>query len=166
MSTVAEQLREAREAQQLTVHQVAEITKMRTDHVRALEEGNYNVFSAPVYIRGSVRTYAALLKLPVPKIMEALDGELSKTDKHNNHPPLTNQPRNAVDWVMYQLSRVNWRIVLPVLILVVVLVGGYWTVRLWQNHKSKDPLSNLGPGVYKAPARSGGETLPLPPARR
>ena len=166
MSTVAEQFREAREAQQLTVHQVAEITKMRTDHVRALEEGNYNVFSAPVYIRGSVRTYAALLKLEVPKIMEALDGELSKTDKHHNHPPLTDQPCGAVDWVMFQLSRVNWRIALPALILAVVLVGGYWTVRLWQNHKTKDPLIDLGPGVYKAPARSGGETLPLPPSRR
>ena len=166
MSTVAEQLREAREAQKLTVHQVAEITKMRTDHVRALEEGNYNVFPAPIYIRGSVRTYAALLKLEIPQIMEALDGELSKTEKHNNHPPLTNQPRSAVDWVMYQLSRVNWRIVLPALIVGVLLLGGYWTIRLWQNHKAKDPLSNLGPGIYKAPARSGRETLPLPPARR
>ena len=56
MSTVAEQLREAREAQNLTVYQVAEITKIRTDHIRALDEGNYDVFSAPVYIRGSVRS--------------------------------------------------------------------------------------------------------------
>ena len=48
MSTVAEQLRQAREARNLTVQQVAEITKIRTDHVRAVEEGNYDVFSAPV----------------------------------------------------------------------------------------------------------------------
>ena len=36
MPTVAEQLRTAREAQGLTVYQVAEITKIRTDHIRAL----------------------------------------------------------------------------------------------------------------------------------
>src|SRR5256885_16408736 len=62
MSTVAEQLRQAREAQNLTVHQIAEITKIRTDHIRALEEGNYNVISAPVYIRGFIRSYATILQ--------------------------------------------------------------------------------------------------------
>ncbi len=36
MSTVAEQLRAGREARMLTVEQVAELTKIRTDHIRAL----------------------------------------------------------------------------------------------------------------------------------
>ena len=45
MSTVAEQLRVAREARKLTIQQVADATKIRTDHIRALEEGNFNVFS-------------------------------------------------------------------------------------------------------------------------
>ena len=45
MSTVAEQLRQAREAQKLTIQELAEITKIRSDHIRALEEGNFNVFS-------------------------------------------------------------------------------------------------------------------------
>jgi len=66
MSTVAEQLRQAREARHLTVQQAAEITKIRTDHLRALEEGNFEVFSAPVYIRGFVRSYSTLLKMEVP----------------------------------------------------------------------------------------------------
>src|SRR5258705_11311017 len=39
MATVAEQLRRAREAQNLNVYQVAEITKIKTDHIRALESG-------------------------------------------------------------------------------------------------------------------------------
>ena len=58
MASVAEQLRAAREAKNLTVSQVAETTKIRGDHIRALEEGNYNVFVAPVYSRGFIRTYA------------------------------------------------------------------------------------------------------------
>src|SRR5436305_15056038 len=58
MLTVADQLRTAREAKNLTVYQIADLTKIRTDHIRALDEGNYDVFSAPVYIRGSVRAYA------------------------------------------------------------------------------------------------------------
>src|SRR5689334_9704940 len=109
MSTVAEKLRQAREAQKITVHQVAEITKIRTDHIRALEEGNFNVFSAPVYIRGFVRTYATLLKLDVPQTMSALDAELGRTEKFSEPPPLTDQPKTMVDFAMLQLSKVDWR---------------------------------------------------------
>ena len=78
MPTVAEQLRAGREAENLTIPQVAEATKIRTDHIRALEEGNFNMFSAPVYIRGFVRNYATQLKLDVPQIMAALDAELGR----------------------------------------------------------------------------------------
>ena len=74
MPTVAEQLRTSREAQGLTVYQVAEVTKIRTDHVRALEEGKFEAFAAPVYVRGFVRTYATLLKLDVPGMMSQLEG--------------------------------------------------------------------------------------------
>src|SRR5207249_4717492 len=93
MPTVAEQLRQAREAQKMTVHQIAEITKIRTDHIRALEEGSYDVFSAPVYIRGFVRTYAAIVKLDVPQIMAALDAELGQNKKFREPLPISGPPR-------------------------------------------------------------------------
>src|SRR5258708_894362 len=109
MSTVSEQLREARESQKLSVHQVAEVTKIRTDHLRALEEGNFDVFPAPVYIRGFVRSYSVLLKLDVPQVMAALEAELGKTKKFSEPPPLSDHPRGALDFVMLQLSKVDWR---------------------------------------------------------
>src|SRR5438093_13682983 len=102
MPTVAEQLRTSREARGLTVYQVAEITKIKTDHVRALEEGKYEAFSAPVYIRGFVRTYANLVKLDVPELMSALDGELGQTDRFHEPPPLSSEPRGFVDMFMLQ----------------------------------------------------------------
>src|SRR5579862_706688 len=116
MSTVAEQLRQAREDQKLTIQELAEITKIRTDHIRALEEGNFNVFSAPVYIRGFVRSYATLLKLDVAQIMAALDEELGQTEKFREPPPLTDTKRGMLDFATLQLSKLNWRIA-------VVLIG-------------------------------------------
>src|SRR5436309_5240934 len=104
MPTVSEQLRQARETQKLTVHQVAEVTKIRTDHLRALEEGNYDVFSAPVYIKGFVRSYATLVKLDVPPLMAALEAELSQTARHSEPPPLSDNPRGVLDFIMLQLS--------------------------------------------------------------
>ncbi len=161
MSTVAEQLRQARENQNLSVYQVAEITKIRTDHVRALDTGDYDVFSAPVYIRGFVRTYASLVKLDVPQVMATLDKELAQTVKFREPPSLSAGSHGALDSIMFQLSRVNWRIAVPVLGFLLLLLLGLWGYRAYENHRSRDPLSKLGPGVYQSPSPSG-DTLPLP----
>ncbi len=166
MSAVAEQLRHAREARRLTLEQVAEITKMRTDHLRALEEGNYNVFSAPVYIRGFVRSYSTLLKLDVPKIMTALDAELSQTQRFAEPPKLSDHPRGVLDFLMLQLSKIDWRkgvIGLGLAVVFLVAVVGYFG---WRHARTADPLKKLKPGVYQPAHRNSGETLPLPAPKR
>jgi cytoskeletal protein RodZ len=165
MSTVAQQLRLAREAKKLTVYEVAEVTKIRTDHIRALEEGNFNVFSAPVYIRGFVRTYAGLLKLDTPQIMTALDEELGRTDKFREAPPLTEQQSGrsvVLNFITLQLSKLNRGTVRAIIIGVVALAVIVVFAMIWRGQKTADPLANLPPGTYQ-PAQSG-ETLPLPPA--
>jgi cytoskeletal protein RodZ len=162
MSTVAEQLRQAREARRLTVEQVAEITKIRTDHVRALEEGNFNVFSAPVYIRGFVRTLSTLLKLDVPQVMAALDGELGQTQKFAEPPPLSDRPRGVLDFIMLQLSQLDWRKGLVGLTVIAVLAGGILALWAWRQYRTSDPLKGLKPGLYQPTQQVSGETLPLP----
>ena len=159
MSTVAEQLHLAREAKCLTVTQVAEVTKIRTDHIRALEEGNFDAFSAPVYIRGFVRTYAMLLKLDVPRLMAALDYELGQTEKFHEPPPLTPQRRGVLDVITLQLSKLNWRSFVALLIAAAAILAITSAILMWRHHQAADPLANLSPGVYH-PAKSG-ETLPF-----
>ncbi len=167
MPTVADQLRQAREAMKLDVHQVAEITKIRTDHIRALEAGDYEPFVAPVYIRGFVRTYAGLLKLDVARLMADLNAELGQTDKFSEPPALGKPAKSPLDLLMLYLSRIDWRILAAALamsLLVLLSVLGY---RIWHAHKTADPLRKLGPGIYEKPRPAGGDTLPLPrPAPR
>jgi cytoskeleton protein RodZ len=162
MSSVSEQLQQARQARNLTIEQVADITKIRGDHLRALESGNFEMFSAPVYIRGFTRTYSTLLKLNVPEIMKALDGELSRTEKFREPPSLLNRKRGVLDFLMLQLSKIDWRKGLATLIAIIVLsvVGIVWYV--WRHQQKADPLKNLKPGVYHAHQSNSGETLPLP----
>ena len=164
MPTVAEQLRTSREAQGLTVYQVAEITKIRTDHIRALEEGKYEAFAAPVYVRGFVRTYAALLKLEVPLLMSLLEAELSQTEKFRELSPLFDEPRGFLDVVVLQLAKVDWRVALPSLGVALTLLIAILGYRAWRTHLSKDPLANLGPGLYQPAEKQSGDTLPLPPS--
>jgi len=163
MSTVGEQLRAAREAQRLTIQQVADATKIRTDLIRALEEGNFNVFCAPIYIRGSVKNYATRLKLDVAQVMAALDAELGRTEKFSEPPPLTEAANTPVDRLMFWLSKLNWKVgVAGAAVLGVVLVVVFANVA-WQHHKRSDPLAGLRPAVYQS--ANAGQTLPLPTRR-
>jgi cytoskeletal protein RodZ len=161
MPTVAEKLRAAREAQNLTIHDVAEKTKIRTDHLRAIEEGNYNVFSAPIYIRGTIKNYASMLKLDPGQILAELDAELNRASKPIDPPPLTEPPgKTSVDRLTLLLAKLNWKVGL-VVVVAVVLFSAFslvsWVVR---RHKAHDPLANLPPAVYQA--SNSGDMLPLP----
>jgi cytoskeletal protein RodZ len=162
MPTVAEQLRHGREAMKLDVYQVAEVTKIRTDHIRALEAGDYDQFVAPVYIRGFVRTYATLLKLEVPQVMADLNAELGRTERFAEPPALTRPQQGGLDSLLFQLSRIDWRILLAVLASVLVLTGAVAGYRLWHAHKTSDPLKDLSPAQYHPRAGEPGETLPVP----
>ncbi|MFZ0828878.1 MAG: helix-turn-helix domain-containing protein [Verrucomicrobiia bacterium] len=159
MSTVAEQLRAARESKNLTIAQVAEATKIRTDHIRALEEGNFNVFSAPIYIRGSVKNYAMRLKLDVPQIMAALNAELGQTEKFSEPPPLSEESNKPLDRMMFLLSKMNWKVgaaggaVLGVVL--VIFLASF----AWRHHKPGNALAGLPPAVYQS--ANSGQTLPL-----
>ncbi len=159
MPTVAEQLRQAREQRGWTVHQLADVTKIRTDHIRALEEGNYNVFAAPVYIQGFVRTCANLLKLDVPAVMATLDAELGKTAQFREHPRLTGESRGVLDYIMLQFSKINWRVGIPIIVLGLVIISSVVTWRTIQLRRTANPLKDLGPGVYQP---KKGETILAP----
>jgi cytoskeletal protein RodZ len=160
--TVGEQLRKAREAQDLELHDIVDLTKIQSDHLRALEEGNYSVFSAPVYIRGFVRTYATVLHLDTAKILEQLGQELA--DSGQVDPLLTPPEKSLVDQAMFHLSRFSRRMVWPAVgvgALALVLLVGYF---FWTHRSKEDPTIGLDSGLYQMPANSG-ETLPLPVTR-
>jgi cytoskeletal protein RodZ len=159
MPTVAEQLRAAREAKKLTIEQVAESTKIRTDHIRALEEGNYNVFSAPIYIRGSVKNYGTLLKLDVPKLTADLDKELKGTPNFSEPPPLVEQTKTSVDHMMYWLSKLNWKVGAVAAVVVGIILIFVLAHAAFRRMRSHGHAPNLPPAVYQS--QDSGETLPL-----
>jgi cytoskeletal protein RodZ len=160
MPTVAELLRAGREAKQMTVEQVADATKIRTDHVRALEEGDFSVFSAPIYIRGSVKNYANFLKLDLAQVLSTLDAELKGTQKFSEPPPLMVQEKSIVDQLTLVLAKMDWKVGLVGIVVLVLIVAVILIVAGLRHHHRSDPLSNLKPAIYEPAA--GGDTLPLP----
>ena len=147
----------------MTVYQVAEITKIKTDHIRALEAGRYETFAAPVYIRGFVRTYAKALKLDSVQLSEALEAELGQSKKFSEPPSLSNEPRGALDVILLRLAQLRWQRWAPILAVVLIVFGGVAAFRSCQTTQKPDPLKSLGPGVYKPPQSSNsGDLLPVP----
>ena len=161
MPTVAEQLRFAREAHGLTVHQVAEITKIKTEHIRALESGDYAVFAAPVYIRGFLRTYGRILRLDPDELASALETELSQAGYFQESGPAAPHKSGLVDDVMLQFSKVNWRLVLPLVTVALVLVAVILGYRWYTARQTRDPLSGVGSGQYEPKGPDPVESLPV-----
>ncbi|MBI3876917.1 MAG: helix-turn-helix domain-containing protein [Verrucomicrobia bacterium] len=161
MASVSETLRRGREAKNLDISQVADLTKIKSDHIRAIEEGRWSAFSAPVYIRGFVRTYAQTLKLPAGQVLVQLDEELAKTREFSEPPSLIPREKTVLDRVMLLISTFNWRVLLPLLALGAILLASVWGYTVWRRQKTTDPLSTLGPGLYQ-PKPGPGEFLPLP----
>jgi len=164
MATVAEQLRSTRERKKLTIYQVADATKIKTDHIRALDAGNFDVFSAPVYIKGFVRSYANFLKLDTPAVMRDLEAELTQTKKFREPPSLLGKRSGFFDPLLFQISRLDWRIALALIVTAIIVGASYISVRVWRHHRAKDPLVGLKPGLYQPAPKAADVYLDLPPA--
>jgi cytoskeletal protein RodZ len=70
---IGEILKAKRIEKKLTVEAVREATKMNTRYIEALEQGNESVFSAPVYYKAFLRSYAKFLGLDDNALIKTYD---------------------------------------------------------------------------------------------
>ncbi len=145
----------------MALAEVVELTQLKADQVQALEGGRYEEFAAPVYVRGFVRSYANLLKLDVEALLSQLDAEMGAA--REGMPDGSNAALRAglIDAVMLAFSRVNWRLVLPVLAFVGVAAGIFYGVKWKREFDRTDHLKGIGPGLYAPDAASDADLLPL-----
>ena len=98
MSNVGEQLRRAREARGLTVQQIAEETKLKLVQVEALESGDSSAFPAMVYMRGSLKSYAEVVKIDPTPLLEQLKEEQQGKDGNESQPYFDNLGEYTLFW--------------------------------------------------------------------
>ena len=74
MSTaVGKKLRQAREANNLSLEQAAQATYIRQHYLQAMEAGNFSVLPSSVQIKGFLRSYAGFLNLDAGSLIEAVE---------------------------------------------------------------------------------------------
>ncbi len=69
MPTIGEELKAAREAQGLSLTEIAEKTRISHTFLKALEEDDYSVIPGEVFVIGFLRTYSKVLGLNVKDVM-------------------------------------------------------------------------------------------------
>jgi cytoskeletal protein RodZ len=74
--TAGEQLRQAREAQGITLEDVAARTRIPTRHLQSLEDGEWDKLPAPTYTIGFAKSYAGVVGLDRNAIGETLRAEM------------------------------------------------------------------------------------------
>lgn len=84
---VGQQLRQAREAQKLTLEQVSRATHIRTHYLQALESGEFDTLPSLVQARGFIRGYAGFLGVNAESLLSTLDQQTVVVDASAEEPP-------------------------------------------------------------------------------
>ncbi len=147
-------LREARESLGKGLDEASRDTKIKVDHLQALERESFEAVGGDVYARGELRSYSAYLGLDPDKVLaaysEAVDAAPEAADSTAEEPPpVEPKPIRTLH------RRANWKLAI---LAAVVLLAGFGAAGLLTNRQStSDPTSATAtgtPGPGDAPLRS------------
>jgi len=132
MAGIGQALREAREAMGLTLDDVEQEIRIRSNYLEALENEDFDRLPGEVYVRGFLRNYARFLGVDLAENLagDAETQEASpRTEANGDHRLSMNQP------MAVPLEQSPGRIALRILIIVVIIAalagGGYWLYRTY-----------------------------------
>ena len=69
MESLGETLKRIREEDDVTLEEMSERTRVRSEYLEALEEDRYEVFPAATYVVGFLRTYSRALELNEEEVL-------------------------------------------------------------------------------------------------
>lgn len=79
METLGQILNAARTAKKLTASEAAKGTRIKIQHIQAIERDDFSSIAAPAYAKGFIKIYAEFLEIdPAPLIKEYMDNHAPK----------------------------------------------------------------------------------------
>ena len=90
--TIGQKLKQAREAQSLTIDKASEATRIRVPYLRALETDDLSTLPSPVQARGFLRNYAEYLGLNIEQLLDELRAEQKPSDEIIGPTDIADQP--------------------------------------------------------------------------
>ncbi|MFT3977555.1 MAG: helix-turn-helix transcriptional regulator, partial [Sphingomonas bacterium] len=127
--SVGERLRAAREAQGMSLAEIAARTRVPQRHLEAIEDGSYESLPSPTYAMGFVRAYARTV------------GEDEVTLAHDTREEVSRLGRPVAQYQPYEIAdpaRVPSRglviVAAGVALAIVVLAVLWFAVGMWRSH--------------------------------
>jgi cytoskeleton protein RodZ len=128
-SAIGAELRDAREAQGLSLADIADRTRIPSRHILAIEDGDYTKLPAATYSAGFVRTYARLLGLDSANLSQRFRAELASHTPQRDYRQESYEPADP--------ARVPSRaLVWVTLAIAVVAILGYL---YWRGSRLENP---------------------------
>jgi len=94
--SIGDQLRQAREAQAISLDMAAQATHIRLRYLEALEANQFDVLSSSAQVRGFLRAYGDYLKLNSNELIQALEGDWKTTQTSTAPSPASNDVGQGV----------------------------------------------------------------------
>ena len=154
---IGAQLRAAREAQGLTLAQVAAETRIPQRHLQTIEESNFAALPARTYAIGFSRSYAKLVGLDGEAVAETVRAELDAQEPRPRHRPASFEPG---DPARVPSSGLVWVVAGA---LVLLPVGGFFVMRTLFAPAGELP-SLIEPTESAAPTDAAARQAPASPA--
>jgi cytoskeleton protein RodZ len=146
-SSVGQTLRDAREAQGITLEEAATRLRLMHRQIEAMETDDFVSLGQPVFARGFVRNYARLLGLAPDSLLARMEGAPAEPTVVSQAEPPRQRSWLTSPWLILLL--------LGLLVVVAVPVALY----LWLNSEVEEaPQKRMPPAAQSAPA------LVVPPA--
>ncbi len=95
--SIGEQLRQARETQQISLDQAAQATHIRLRYLQALEGDQFDLLPSSAQLRGFLRAYGDYLKLSSADLLVSLDGNVPPSAVSSVTAAGTEETVNATD---------------------------------------------------------------------
>jgi cytoskeleton protein RodZ len=118
-------LRAARESKALDLAKVASLLMVPANVVEAMEANRFEVFDAPVYAKGFLRKYAAILELDPVAVLAAY-GAHSGGPAEPTHGPVTPAAPKIRLRVPLRTRLPSLKSVVIAALILALLAGGYW----------------------------------------
>lgn len=160
MSTgIGEALRESREQQGRSFEDAARATRVRSDHLRALEAEEFGVFGGDVYAKGFLKSYAIYLGLDPEPLLATYRREVAQEDPRASTMLATplggvSPPRGAPPmWIAW-------------LLVGVVVLGGLFVVGSLFGGRTPTPAAQeppVGPAQTETSEPDDGDDEPTDP---
>ena len=152
-----ERLREAREAQQIALLEIAKELHLDEYKVRALEQNDFEVLGAPVFAKGHLRKYAELVDVDEREIL----GDYHELTRAAGMPPVVGARRRPGS----ELSPGPW---IAFVLILLALAFAYWWFTSG-NARSTAPAPAETPEIESGSSGAGAsvdrQDVVLPPAR-